>query len=267
MSEYIINSESLTATANAVREKTGGTEPIEWKENGFADEMEKVFEAGKKSEYDAFWDNYQKNGQRIEYSLAFAGDGWYDDNFRPKYDIVPVYSYEIFKLCRITNLEKILNDNHIKLDFSKSGRISGAFTTAQLLTAVPEIDASQVTYVALSSLFQDCFKLHTIRKLKLRQDGSNTFSACFYRCNSLKNIVVEGTIGTNIDFQHSPLSNGSISSIINALSNSSAGTSVIFSLAAVNTAFETSSGAANGSTSSEWLELTATKPNWTFSLV
>jgi hypothetical protein len=42
---------------------------------------------------------------------------------------------------------------------------------------------------------------------------------------------------------------------------------VTFSLVAINTAFETASGVADGSASQEWLELSNTKSNWTISLV
>ena len=144
MSEYIINSESLTATANAVREKTGGTEQIEWKENGFADEMEKVFEAGKKSEYDSFWDSIQFAPGVQSYEYAFAGKGlWHKGNFRPKYDIVPGAGYTVSSMFLyfgnsanhqvefITDLSQWLSDINIILDTSNVWYFDSMFQKCQ----------------------------------------------------------------------------------------------------------------------------------------
>lgn len=63
------------------------------------------------------------------------------------------------------------------------------------------------------------------------------------------------------------LSKPSITSIINCLSTTTSGLTVTLSKTAVNNAFETSEGVADGSTSQEWLNLVATKTNWTISLV
>ena len=85
---------------------------------------------------------------------------------------------------------------------------------------------------------------------------------------NLENIIFEGEIGKEIDIQHShKLTKASITSIINALSSTTSGLSVTLSKTAVNTAFETSTGANNGSISTEWSALVATKTNWTINLV
>jgi hypothetical protein len=79
---------------------------------------------------------------------------------------------------------------------------------------------------------------------------------------------MSGVIGKDVSFGNSDkLTHDSIASIINTLSATTAGQSVTFSVTAVNNAFETSSGAADGSTSAEWNALVATKSNWTISLV
>ena len=63
------------------------------------------------------------------------------------------------------------------------------------------------------------------------------------------------------------LSKESIISIINALSDTTTALTVTLSKTAVNNAFETAKGNADGSTSEEWAALIATKQNWTISLV
>ena len=52
-----------------------------------AKNQQKVFDAGVKSEYDRFWDNYQKNGEPMSYAMAF-GSKWDDITFKPKYPII-----------------------------------------------------------------------------------------------------------------------------------------------------------------------------------
>ena len=52
-----------------------------------AENEQKVYEAGKKSQYDEFWDTYQTNGQRTNYTYAFSGLGWTDNLYKPKYPI------------------------------------------------------------------------------------------------------------------------------------------------------------------------------------
>ena len=54
---------------------------------GLAQKIGQVFELGRKAEYDAFWDEYQQNGTRTNYTAAFR-TGWNDKIFRPKYNLV-----------------------------------------------------------------------------------------------------------------------------------------------------------------------------------
>ena len=89
----------------------------------------------------------------------------------------------------------------------------------------------------------------------------------FTGATALKNITVEGPIAYSISFKDCPLSKESILSVFNALSDTITGMTLTLKLLAVNTAFETSEGAADGSTSEEWNTLIATKSNWTISLV
>lgn len=63
-----------------------------------------------------------------------------------------------------------------------------------------------------------------------------------------------------------PFSKASILSIFDCLADDVSDKAMLLSLDAVNTAFETSEGAADGSTSAEWTALVESKPNWTISL-
>ena len=81
---------------------------------------------------------------------------------------------------------------------------------------------------------------------------------------------VEGSvIGKNgFDVQYSTsLTRQSIENIIAALSTTTSGLTVTISKAAVNTAFETATDAADGASSQAWNDLIATRANWTISLI
>ena len=115
-------------------------------------------------------------------------------------------------------------------------------------------------------MFNSCSKLTNIPQL----DTSNgiNFSSMFYNCTDLTNLTMTGTIKANgMELHYSTkLSKASIISVINALSDTTNALKVQLSKTAVNNAFETSSGVADGSTSEEWTTLIATKANWTIAL-
>lgn len=117
-----------------------------------------------------------------------------------------------------------------------------------------------------SYMFIGCAKLTTIPQLDTSK-GTN-FSHMFSSCTNLTNLTMTGTIKANgMDLHYSTkLSKASIISVINALSDTTNALKVQLSKTAVNNAFETSGGVADGSTSEEWTTLIATKANWTIAL-
>lgn len=81
--------------------------------------------------------------------------------------------------------------------------------------------------------------------------------------NNFKN----GSINKSISFEWIYLIKDSIIDIVKALSNTATGQTLILKANAVNAAFETTSGASDGSTTPEWKSVLATKPNWTITLL
>ena len=77
---------AMTAIADAIRNKTGGTEKLSL--DDMATAVEEVYSAGEKSQYDEFWDSIQNNGTRRSYNYAFAWNGWNTKIFKPKYNII-----------------------------------------------------------------------------------------------------------------------------------------------------------------------------------
>lgn len=232
--------------------------------NGWNEGEASGIEIGKQAEYNAFWDAYQENGERTDYSYGFSS--WRTGCFYPKYDINIVGSaYNAFygwKGGKI-DLAARLEECGVRLDTSRATSFQYAFycSGTEAITRVPKIDTTGAD--KLDSTFCSSLTLITIDELLLREDGSQTFTSVFDWSQNLTNLKVSGTIGTS-GFKlntNAKLSKESIISVVNALSSTATGQTQTFSKTSVNNAFE------GGSTGTEWLNLIATKPNWTISLV
>ena len=73
-----------------------------------AENSPKVYEAGRKSQYDEFWDKYLEFAKKNEFGARlFAGRGWDDNTFNPpeKIDYV-TNATEMFSYCNIKKKEK-----------------------------------------------------------------------------------------------------------------------------------------------------------------
>jgi hypothetical protein len=214
-------------------------------------------DTGGKSYYDEFWDVYQDNGNRTHYNTAFAGYGWTDETFKPKYDIKPTDANRLFSHTAITDLKAALEKAGVVFDLSKATSAIYLFEYCSL-THIPEINTTSLS--DLQYFIYSAIDLVTVDKVILKNDGSQTFGAqSFGSLLNLEEIRFEGVIGKNgFNMKGSTkLSKASITSIINALSTTTSGLTVTLSKAAVNTAF----------TTEEWNALIATKTNWTISLV
>ena len=222
------------------------------------------FHAGEMSEYNRFWETYQRKGaSSISYDGAFSGEGWTTETFAPKYNIVPSSAQNMFWHSGITDLMGALEKSGVSLDFSRCVSFSSTFANAK----IEEIGDVSAIGRSLSMTFANTSYLHTIEKIIVSE--STTYSSAFRKATALANVTFDGVIGqSGLDFQWSTLlSRASIENIIGALSSTASGKSITLSTAAVNAAFEDEPGLQNGSGSMSWALLIATKPNWTISLV
>ena len=175
-------------------------------------------EAGKKSEYDRFWDEYLSPPGYITWGYRFAGIGWNDRTFNPPADIVPTGSATMmFAACGITDLKALCNKSGIVIDFSKATSFSQIFSDCNI-THVGVIDtrsASNANYILFNAT-----NMVTVDKIILKSDGSQTFTNGFNSTRSLQNIVFEGVIGKSISFPLSVLlTDVSVQSIIDHLAD------------------------------------------------
>lgn len=224
-----------------------------------AENVQKVFNAGKKAEYDAFWDEFQQNGNRTDYDTCFRGERWNVTTFKPKYDLKPVIARNMFQgfgnnFGQIT-LTDCLERAGVVLDCSNVTIGRGMFRSFHG-SGLPPLVFNKAT--DLSTLFYDCLWVDNI-DITLNIDKSANIANMFNTCRELKNLIVRGVIaGSGVSLQWSTgLTKASFVSVINALSNETSGITITFSQAAKEAAF----------TAEEWSTLIATKPNWTISLV
>lgn len=127
------------------------------------------------------------------------------------------------------------------------------------------LDLSQVTSI-------DGF-VKNLRALESIEGDPLDFSSAIYGGTSfatstpvLKEIRFTGVIIQSMELTSTVLSKDSIVSMMICLSAEVIGKTLTLSKEAVDKAFETSPGAADGSDSAEWQNLVASKPNWTISL-
>lgn len=228
------------------------------------------FERGKQAEYDAFWDAFQRNGRRQDYQFGFAGSGWSELIFKPKYKIAPTGSYDgkglffhfkvfdstvldyreiadMIDLTQVTNASNIFNSaliNYIDVDFSNATNLDACF----------------------SNEWNQTYRTHITLKVS---EKCTSYVATFLYSSALTHLLFkEGSkIAANLSVSSSTkLVKESIESIVRALWDNASGKTLTLSITAIKKAFETSSGANDGNTSEEWLTLVASKSNWTITL-
>lgn len=182
-----------------------------------AENEQKVYEAGKQAEYDAFWNNFQDYGNKTNYEYSFCGATWTKKIFKPKYDIKPSSGAEgIFQNSDINvDLVEYLASLGVKLDISEATSISKGFQNTQF-TRLGLIDVTGL--VTCTQLFNRAEYLVTIDTLKCK--FTNTWSNAFVGCSALENITIDGEIGKAVSFADcKKLSHDSLMSIINHLRN------------------------------------------------
>ena len=238
-------------------------------EQGKAEGIEQGYTEGKQAEYDAFWDAYQQEGKRTFYRYAFNFGGWTEQNFKPKYDIIPTGEItSIFANTTINaDLVEICEKQGIVMDFSQITQFEYCFQNSDF-TRVGVIDARKSDKFV--SVFSGAKNLVTIDEIILSKKCTN-YSNAFTNCSALKNVKFSGEIVNSLNIYYShKLSRASIESLINCLSDTTSEKTLTLSRTAVDKAFEyydSDGELQNGAASWEWYELTESKPNWTISLV
>lgn len=240
MARRVYEEANIAAIADKIREKTGGEKTYKARE--MPDGVGEVYEAGKKAEYDAFWDAFQNYGNPKDYSTSF-GAAWTKETFRPKHDIITTNAYMLFRGSQMNiDLAAHLDALGVTLDLSKASNTQYTFNSSKF-TRVGVVDFSGSSgTIALDGTFSYCYNLVTIDKIVLRNEIRVDFGeATFTRCEALENLRFEGKImhnGLNLQWSKK-LSYDSLMNIINCLedkTNDTSGTTWTVKLGAENIA-------------------------------
>ena len=162
-------------------------------------------------------------------------------------------------------------------DFSKLNDIHDISNAFWMFSygQMEEIDAIIDLTVAtnINNMFSGCTKLKKITKIKFSDTCSLTFTNPFQNCVALEEVRFEGKIKNSISFAGcTKLTKPSIESIVRMLFETPTSEAVLtIPKTAVDNAFETSTGAADGESSDEWINLIRDKSNkyngfWTITL-
>ena len=209
-----------------------------------------------KFDLDSFWDKYQDYGNRTNYTRAFALFGWSPNIFQPKYPMYVTNSYAMFYF---SGLNVDLRDYDIT--FKLNGNNSGVYTFYNTsLKGLPKIDCSELKNQAMTA-FLSGDKFKEIDELIL--NDTLTYTGNWLTGSNITKIIFGGSIGNTMILKCPQLNKESLISLITTLSPLISGKTLTVSSLAVNNAFETSTGEADGILSDEWINLVDTRPNWT----
>lgn len=234
---------------------------IEEKLTTIAENEQKVYDAGAQREYDRFWDIVQQSGNRTGYRHTFENADF--THIDPKHPIRAASAEGIMQMAR-----KLVSVNWDKFDLSGATSLYCAFAFCTSLKKIDtELGLNNGTATLMNSLCRHCYELVSVKKVIA--SPVYVWKDSFEQCAALEEIRFDGEIGAGgFNMQWSTkLSKASFESVIGHLSVTTSGLSVTFSKIAIDNAFETSTGSADGSTSSEWTALANTRSNWTINLV
>lgn len=260
--------EKFKEIADKIRMYIGSADLI--KPSEFASKIDEVFNSGEKfgrsngieEARQIFWRAFQREGLRTNYQYAFQR-GWTEYTFKPLFDMKPTGqngANNMFGSGDSSGLDLRTSAIGITIDFSGCTSFNNTFSYSPAVVAIGTIDTRKAT--SLSNMFNSATQLHTVEKLILKDDGSQT-TMDMSNASKLANITVQGVIGDNINFKSSPLTRASIESIFGCLSATATRKTLTLKSGLVDTAFETTEGAADGRQVFE--DLIATKTNWAFS--
>lgn len=142
---------------------------------------------------------------------------------------------------------------------------SKAYADYTLRKVTLNVDTSAATLCSMA--FSRLKALEAIEGTPLDFSAASAIGGAFAQCTSLREVRFKGWIKKSVDIKDCPLSKASILNIFSCLYPEESGMTFTLKKEAVDKAFETSPGAADGSTSAEWLALVAEHSNCTISLV
>lgn len=232
---------ALTAIADAIRGKTGGTELLTLAD--MAQGVGEVFNKGALSVFERM--------TSANHLFSDEGQNRYNEDI-----------FDAFMAANLSNIKRAqymfqgniwLTEFIVPTTF-RPILIHYMFQNCAAIKRVSGLDAVKTN--VLTCVFDGCTQLEDAGGLDFERVAYVTNA--FRNCTVLKHVTIVGTIKLSLDIHWSvELTRASIESIMEHLSTTTSGLSVTFSQDAVNNAF----------TTEEWTALADTRKNWTINLV
>ena len=175
-----------------------------------ADNIPKVYEAGKDARDSEFWDTFQQNGERRLYNFAFINNGkcWTRDTFKPKYDIImtsgAANAFYLWQgLPQTVDIGAVLAERGLTLDTSGATNLQNfmAYGTS-IVGYLPCIDLSSAGGYT-TTMFRSA-AIDGIERLVVTK--YNNFTDMFTGCTKLKRVIFSGVIASGtLNLSTSPL--------------------------------------------------------------
>ncbi len=229
------------------------------------------YESGQTDLYDSFWNTYQKNGGQTHYVYAFGGRNWKDGTFKPKYSMYPTNACEMFINTAIKYPFRMGaaegETSNLVLDFKNCYDFTRTFYNSSV-KELGVIDATKVNepnflearfglYETFALPNVSTKNLETIQELKVTKN--TRFIDTFKACDSLKNLTItttnaggkiedngyyvtsDGSFRSGLNLKDCPnLTQSSIESVVNSLSDNSEEFTAILSSTAIKKIYGTS---------------------------
>jgi hypothetical protein len=180
--------------------------------------QQKVYDAGKKAQRQAFWDALQDNGNRTDYSYAFYMSTWASafKDCPPVHDMKPTTATYMFDrwndsaYTKTIDLVELLESCGVTLDFSNCTSFNRTFESNVAIHHIGVMDIRKGTNFTSTFSYS---KIDTIDKLIV--DETLSISPMFTYYSELQNIEIEGVIGKSLSLATcSKLTHDSLQSII-----------------------------------------------------
>lgn len=212
--------EKMTAIADAIRDKTGGTEALTL--DGMAENIPKVYETGEKSGYNKenlAWFNMITNNGKRETGTRMFNECNLDEIVLPKpITGITMAGKMFYNMSDTTTLppKEMIDLSSVDVANSNVGSdysVNHAFGSCGKIKYIPDygIQAPYQYYATYASC-------RSLEEIELVRSNENTkYINTFVNDTSLTTIHFEGVIGTDFDIHYSPLSVASLKSIIKHL--------------------------------------------------
>jgi hypothetical protein len=148
-----------------------------------AENVSKVYKAGKDVEHNGFWEKLQNNGNPLDAAWMFSGAYWSDDIYDPQY---PIYATR----CLRTYFSSFITDTKVPIVVGAAlqGDVMKSRLTGNLM------DNTFLPYTETKSGVETNYStIEIIRDLQI--NSGIKFSNTFAKLISLKHMKITGTIG------------------------------------------------------------------------